>query len=47
MADICVTSVIETYLRRLISKLYVPPTTFRSVTLGANGAVSRIPVQQP
>ena len=47
MVDTRVTSVIETYQRRLSSKPYVPSTTFRRVTLGANGFVSRIPVQRP
>ena len=51
MADIRVTSVIETDQRRLNSKSCVPSTPFWNATLGANGVVnelcSRIPVQQP
>ena len=37
MADIHVTSVIETYERRLNSKPYVCTTKFGRTTLGANG----------
>jgi len=39
MANICVTSVIET---RLNSKLYVPSSTFERATLGANSVVNKL-----
>ena len=41
MADICVTSVTETYERRLNSKPYVCTTKFGRATLGANGVPKR------
>ena len=42
MADIRVTSVIETYQRRLNSKPYVPSTTFGRATLGTNGVANKL-----
>jgi hypothetical protein len=41
MADIRVTSVIQTYERLLNSKPYVSSTTFRRATLGANGVPNK------
>jgi len=44
MADICVTSVIQTYVyeRCLNSKLYVCSTTFGHATFGANGVPDKL-----
>jgi hypothetical protein len=42
MADIRVTSVIETYQRRLSSGPYVPSTTFRRAKLDANGIANKL-----
>lgn len=40
--DTCVISVIQTYLRRLNSKPYVPSTMFGCATLGANGVAIKL-----
>ena len=42
MADIRVTSVIETYQRHLNSKLYVRSTTFGRATQGVNGVANKL-----
>jgi hypothetical protein len=42
MADIRVTSVIETYQRRLNSRPYFPSTTFGRATLGANDVANKL-----
>ena len=42
MTDIRVTSVIETYQRRLNSKPCIPSTTFGLATLGANGVANKL-----